>query len=210
MSTPDELADFVNTALARGVPREQIEAALRKAGWTTAQTRAALASFAESDFSIPVPRPRPYVDARDAFLYLVLFSTLYTSAYYLGSLLFDIINAAFPDPADRAELMTHRRISIRWSISWLIVAFPVFLYMSRLVSRDLAADPNKRNSKVRRWLTYITLFIAAGALIGDVVTLVYNGLAGEITTRFLLKVLVVALIAGTAFWYYLTDIRRDE
>lgn len=210
MSTPDELADFVNTALARGVPREQIEAALRKAGWTTAQTRAALASFAESDFSIPVPRPRPYVDARDAFLYLVLFSTLYTSAYYLGSLLFDIINASFPDPADRAELMTHRRISIRWSISWLIVAFPVFLYMSRLVSRDLAADPNTRNSKVRRWLTYITLFIAAGALIGDVVTLVYNGLAGELTTRFLLKVLVVALIAGTAFWYYLTDIRRDE
>lgn len=210
MSTPDELADFVNTALARGVPREQIEAALRQAGWTTAQTRAALASFAESDFSIPVPRPRPYVDARDAFLYLVLFSTLYTSAYYLGSLLFDIINASFPDPADRAELMTHRRISIRWSISWLIVAFPVFLYMSRLVSRDLAADPNTRNSKVRRWLTYITLFIAAGALIGDVVTLVYNGLAGELTTRFLLKVLVVALIAGTAFWYYLTDIRRDE
>lgn len=210
MSPPDELADFVKAALERGVSRDEIDAALRKAGWTTAQTRAALAGFAESDFSIPVPRPRPYVDAREAFLYLVLFLTLYTSAYYLGSLLFDIINAAFPDPADRAELITHRRISIRWAISWLIVAFPVFLYMSRLVSRDLAADPNKRHSKVRRWLTYITLFIAAGALIGDVVTLVYNGLGGEITTRFLLKVLVVALIAGTVFWYYRTDIRRDE
>jgi hypothetical protein len=209
-ATPDELTDFVKAALARGVPREEIEAALRKAGWTTDQTRAALASFAESDFPIPVPRPRPYLDAREAFVYLVLFSTLYMSAYYLGDLLFDIINAAFPDPADRGDVMTYRHISMRWSISWLIVAFPTFFYMSRLVGREIAADPNKRHSKVRRWLTYVTLFIASSAIIGDVVALVYNLLGGEITVRFLLKVLVVAFIAGSAFWYYLTDIRREE
>ena len=99
---------------------------------------------------------------------------------------------------------------MRWSIASLIVAFPVFLYTSWLIVRDLAADPNKRHSKVRRWLTYLTLFVAATVLIGDVITLVYNLLGGEITTRFLLKVLVVAFIAGTVFWYYLSDIRREE
>ena len=41
-------------------------------------------------------------------------------------------------------------------------------------------------------------------------TLVYNLLGGEITTRFLLKVLIVAFIAGSVFWYYLTDVRREE
>lgn len=209
-TTPDELTEFVKAALARAVPRGEIEAALRSAGWTVDQTRSALAGFADSEFPIPVPRPRPYLDAREAFLYLILFSTLYMSAYHLGDLLFDIINAAFPDPADRVELMAYRRVSMRWSISWLIVAFPVFLYMSRLVGRDIAADPNKRHSKVRRWLTYLTLFIASGAIIGDVVALVYNLLGGEITVRFLLKVLVVAFIAGSVFWYYLTDIRREE
>jgi hypothetical protein len=209
-TTPDELTDFVRAALARGVPREQIDAALRSAGWTVDQARIALAGFAESDFPVPVPRPRPYLDARDAFMYLVLFSTLYMSAYHLGALLFAIINAAFPDPAERPELMAYRRISMRWSISWLIVAFPVFLYMSRLAGREIASDPGKRHSKVRRWLTYLTLFIAACAIIGDGVTLVYNLLGGEITTRFLLKVLVVAGIAGPAFWYYLTDVRREE
>ena len=209
-TTPDDLTDFVRTALGRGVPRTEIDAALRKAGWTLDQTRSALAGFADSDFPIPVPKPRPYLDARDAFLYLVLFSTLYTSAYYLGSLLFDIINAAFPDPAERGESLAYRRTSMRWSISWLIVAFPVFLYVSRLVGREIAGDPSKRRSKVRRWLTYVTLFIASSAIIGDVATLVYNLLGGEITVRFLLKVLVVAFIAGSAFWYYLTDIRREE
>ena len=209
-ATPDELTSFVRAALAKGLPREKIEAALRQAGWTIDQTRSALAGFADSDFPIPVPRPRPYLDARDAFVYLVLFSMLYVSAYHLCALLFDIINATLPDSAERSELMRYRRNSMRWSIASLVVGFPVFAYMSWLVGRDIAADPNKRHSKVRRWLTYITLFVAAGVIVGDGVTLVYNLLGGEMTARFLLKVLVVAFIAGSVFWYYLTDIRREE
>ena len=129
--------------------------------------------------------PRPYLDARDAFMYLVLFSTLYWSAYHLGSLLFDIINVTFPDPAtDQVAFLPYARSAMRWSISSLIVAFPVFLYMSWLVARDIAADPNKRHSKVRRWLTYLTLFFASSLIIGDVITLLYNLLGGEITIRF--------------------------
>src|SRR5688572_2114737 len=170
---PNELSEFVKSALARGLPRPDIEAALRDAGWTVEQTRSALAGFSDADFPIPIPRPRPYLDAREAFLYLVLFAMLYWSAYHLGSLLFDIINMAFPDPAgERSELMTYARREMRWSISSLIVAFPIFLYMSWLVGRDISADPNKRHSKVRRWLTYLTLFVSGTALIGDVITLV--------------------------------------
>jgi hypothetical protein len=210
-STPDELTEFVKAALARGVPRTEIDAVLQNAGWTFDQTRAALAGFADADFPIPVPRPRPYLDAREAFLYLVLFSTLYWSTYHLGSLLFDIINVTLPDPAsDRSAALPYVRSSMRWSISSLIVAFPVFLYMSWLVARDIAADPNKRHSRVRRWLTYMTLFFASSLIIGDFITLLYSLLGGEITIRFLLKSLVVACIAGSVFWYYLTDIRREE
>src|SRR5262245_7163214 len=209
MSTvPDELTDFVKNALVRGVSRGEIESALRGAGWTTDQTRTALAGFADTAFPIPIPRPRPYLDAREAFMYLVLFTTMYWSAIHLGMLLFNIIDAALPDPATREVAATYARSAIRWSISSLIVAFPVFLYMSWLVGRDIAADPNKRSSKVRRWLTYLTLFLAATILIGDVITLVYNLLSGEITMRFLLKALVVAFIAGAVFWYYLTEVRE--
>ncbi len=63
---------------------------------------------------------------------------------------------------------------------------------------------------MRRWLTCLTLFIAVGALIGDLTTLVHNVLAGELTTRILLKILVVILIAGSVFGYYLTDLRKEE
>ncbi len=208
-NTPDELSEFVKAALSRGIPRDEIDRVLRQAGWTIDQTRTALAEYADADFPIPVPKPRPYLDARDAFVYLVLFSTLYWSAFHLGSLLFDFINLAFPDPAtDGGQMMPYIRSSIRWSVSSLIVSFPVFLYMSRIVARDLAADPNKRHSKVRRWLTYLTLFFASGIIIGDVITLVYSVLSGELTVRFILKALVVAFIAGAVFWYYLTSLEE--
>jgi uncharacterized membrane protein YraQ (UPF0718 family) len=67
-----------------------------------------------------------------------------------------------------------------------------------------------RLSPVRRWLTYLTLFLASTALVCDTITLVYHLLGGEITLRFLLKVLVVAAIAGAIFGYYLSDLRRGE
>jgi hypothetical protein len=47
-------------------------------------------------------------------------------------------------------------------------------------------------------------------LIGDVTTLVYSLLGGELTTRFVLKVLVVGAIAGTILWFYVSDLRVDE
>lgn len=208
MAVAEELSAFVKEALVRGLKPAQIEDALLRAGWTHEQVRAALAGFAQFDFPIPVPRPKPYLSAREAFLYLVQFTTLYISAYYLGNLFFQIIDRTFPDPVDLPG--EYVRQAIRWSVSSVVVAFPLFLYVSWVTTRAIQADPNKRGSKVRRWLTYLTLFNAASFLIGDFITLVYNLLGGELTVRFGLKVLTIAVIAGTIFWYYLSDLRLDE
>jgi hypothetical protein len=212
MAASDDLIEFVRDALGRGLPRVQIVEVLQRAGWTSEQTKAALASYADVEFPIPVPRARPYLSAREAFLYLVLFGTLYSTCFYLGDLVFDIINRMFPDPAAQrfAGFDEYFRESMRWSLAALIVSFPVFLYMSWLTASAIRQDPSKRGSNVRRWLTYLTLFVAATALIGDVTTLVYNVLGGELTVRFVLKIGTVAAIAGTAFTYYLRDLRRDE
>jgi hypothetical protein len=91
-----------------------------------------------------------------------------------------------------------------------LIAFPVFLWMARIVARQVVSDPLARLSPVRRWLTYLTLFLAATAIIGDLITLVYNLLAGELNVRFLLKVLVVGAVSGAIFSYYLADLRRGE
>jgi hypothetical protein len=205
-----DLQQFVRDALAKGVARPEIEVALVNAGWPAEQIRDAVNAYADIDFPLPVPRPRPYLSAREAFLYLLLFTTLYVAAWHLGSLLFELINRAFPDPTDSTYAVARIGDSIRWSTASVIIAFPMFLYVARHLQRDLARSPVKRLSAVRRWLTYLTMFIAAAVLIGDMITLVYNALGGELTVRFVLKVLVAAVIAGTIFGYYLHDLRRDE
>ena len=205
-----DLELFVREALAAGQARPAIRAALAQAGWPPEQVHDALDAYADVAFPVPVPKPRPYLSAREAFLYLVLFATLYVSAYHLGSLLFDLLDRALPDPADTQYAFAGPGASMRWSVASLVVAFPVFLFVARLLGRELARNPVKRLSAVRRWLTYITLFLAAGIVIGDLIAAVYNVLGGELTLRFALKVLVVGAIAGTVFAYYLLDLRREE
>jgi len=202
-----ELEQFVRDALALGTSRQRIESVLVEAGWAPEQVSSALAAYAEVDFAVPVPRPRPHLSARDAFVYLVLFTTLYISAYHFGRLLFYLINRAFPDPADRYLMLGS---GIRWSVASILIAFPLFLVMSSRIARSLRKQPVKRLSAVRRWLTYLTLFLTAVILIGDLITLVYQVLGGSLTVRFVLKVLVVGSIAAAVFGYYLWDLRRDE
>jgi hypothetical protein len=209
MAISAELQGFVREALGRGVPRTQVEHALAQAGWESDQIRGALAGFAEIEFPVPVPRPAPYLSAREAFIYVVLFSTLYISAFNLGTLLFDFIDRLFPDPAVR-NYEAYLRESIRWSVSSLIVAFPIFLSVARVVNRSIRTDSRKRSSQIRYQLTYVTLFIAGSCLLGDVIGLVYYFLGGALTVRFILKVLTIAAITAPVFVYYLADLRRDE
>jgi hypothetical protein len=210
MAVNEDLTKFIREALNRGLPRDEIRGVLSQADWSDEEVQAALRSFAAVSFPIAVPRRRPSLSAREAFEYLVLFGTLYLSAYSLGSLLFQFINLAFPDPLWSQNRIDAIPETIRWSIASLVVATPVFLYAARTISRAIALSPLKRTSPVRRWLTYLTLAITSGILIGASTGLVYNLLSGEVTARFLLKVLTTGSISSTAFIYYLSDLRRDE
>ena len=92
----------------------------------------------------------------------------------------------------------------------MLVAFPLFLFMDHLTTAEAHRNPGQRISPIRRWLTYLTLFVAATALVSDLITLTLTFLEGEITLRFFLKVIVVAVLAGSAFTHYLLQLRRDE
>lgn len=204
------LDSFVREALTRGAGRDAVVDALAQAGWPKEQIEDALSRYSDVAFVIPVPRPRPTLSARDAFLYLVLFTSLYVAAWQFGSLLFDLVNLAFPDPADLDYKVQRRGQSMRWATASVVIAFPLFAFVAHKLSRELARNPVKRLSPVRRWLTYMTLFLAAAILVGDLVTLVYNVLGGELSIRFLLKVLIAGTIASAIFAFYLLDLRREE
>lgn len=142
---------------------------------------------------------------RDIFLHLLSIISLYVAVGSFISLVFSYINVGIPDPLDHASGIYD---SIRWSIAILIIVFPVYGWSVWFLNRGYKASPEKREMKSRRWLIYLTLFLAALIIIGDLVTLVYYLLRGEFTSRFLLKVLTVFLVSGAVFVYYLWEVRR--
>ncbi|WP_212524920.1 DUF5671 domain-containing protein [Actibacterium sp. MT2.3-13A] len=200
MRPADQLAHFVAEALKAGRTRAEISAALHEAGWTGTEVAGALDAWAESAFSPPVPRPRPYVSAREAFLYALMFLALAMTAWNITTLGFELIELWLPDVTDRFS--RYNAQSVRWSISVLVVFFPLFLVMNARAQRAAHADPGQRRSAVRKWFGYITLFLAAIALLGDLIAVIYALLSGDLTARFLAKAALVALTAGLIFLYF--------
>ncbi len=205
----EELGRFVREALSRGASRDEIREALADASWRQAEIDKALGAWVDREFVAPIPRPRPYLGAREAFLYLVMFAALYTAAISFGNVMFVLINRAFADIAFTPPAAASAEM-LRWGLAYLVISFPAFLLIQRLVRRTLRTDQELRSSRIRKWLTYLTLFVSAGVLAGDLIALVFFGLGGELAVRFLLKVGVVAAIAGSVFGYYFWDLRQDD
>ena len=203
----NELYTFVKESLGKGMDRAAIHAALAQAGWQEEEIKNALSAFAEVQFPIPVPKPKPYLQAREAFLYLVSFITLYITAFSFGVLVFAFIDKLLPDPLQFRGFFPR---GLTTSLASLIVAFPLYLFMMRQLGKAAARDPERRQSKVGKWLTYITLVIAAGIIIGDLIAVLSNLLGGELTIRFVLKAFTILAITGSIFGYYLWSLQKEE
>ena len=115
-----------------------------------------------------------------------------------------------PDAVEKEYAYRGAVEAIRNGIAGLVIAFPIFLFVSTLIGRAVAREPEKRGSGVRKWLTYVTLFVAALVIIGDLTFLLQRLLSGELPARVLWKTLVVLAIAGTVFGHYLADLRGEE
>jgi hypothetical protein len=149
----------------------------------------------------------PKATPKDFFLHLITFILLYVSVVSFIVLLFQYINLAFPNPLAGAYELIATRSAIRWAVSALVVVFPLFMWLSWFLNKQYGKNPEKRKLKPRRWLIYLTLFVAALVIIGDLGTLVYNLLGGDYAGAFILRVLTVLFTAGLVFWYYLWDVR---
>ncbi|MGC9605480.1 MAG: DUF5671 domain-containing protein [Minisyncoccia bacterium] len=136
---------------------------------------------------------------KDFFLHLGATIALYTSAVALINLCFSVINYYNPDVL--AGYFSSN--SIAWPVSMLVVLVPVLYVIEWFIGRDLARMPEKKDLWIRRWRIYLTLFLGGATVVGDLVVLINWYLNGEITDRFVYKILVVLVVAGVIFAYYL-------
>ncbi|MEK7635412.1 MAG: DUF5671 domain-containing protein [Patescibacteria group bacterium] len=145
--------------------------------------------------------------AKDFFLHLGAIVGLYTVTISFINLLFKVINKAFPEVTSNIYSWGGGS-EISLPIATLIIFFPIFVFLSQMVHKIYIENPAKKDLAIRKWLTYITLFVAGIALAADLVTVLYKFLDGQdLTAAFLLKALTVLLVAGIIFWFYIQDIR---
>lgn len=204
LKIPESLSEFINNARARGKSEEQIKNMLLSSGWEESVVMAALQPLDE--LTPPMP-PAPKSTGREIFFYLLQFFTLGTAAISLGGVIFSLINHYFSD-----EILPtyYNTPPVTSALASLMVALPVFVGVSWKLIKDTREGRASVRSGIRRVLTYLALFLASATVIGDIIALVYRFLAGEVDSRFLLKVATILLIGGWIIWYYYVTVKCDE
>lgn len=142
---------------------------------------------------------------KDFFLWASAVIALYLSVVSFITLLFEYINYVFPDP--NAYYGDPYSSSMRFAMAALIVLVPATLVFLRLIRGSILAEAGKAGIWVRRWALQLTIFVMTFTILVDLITLVNYFLNGEVTTRFILKVAVVLMVAGFVFLHFLADLK---
>ncbi|MEK7658793.1 MAG: DUF5671 domain-containing protein [Patescibacteria group bacterium] len=146
---------------------------------------------------------------RDLFLHLLAIVTLYWSSITFVTLLWQFINYFLPDVLTDIYMYQAKFELMRFAVSSLFIVFPLFILVSWFLNKIYRKEAIVRESKIRKWLLYFTLFVAALIVVGDLVSVINSLLGGETTLKFILKAFSVLLVAGFVFGYYLDDVRRE-
>lgn len=144
--------------------------------------------------------------AKNFALQLGAVATLYIVVISLINLLFSVITVAFPDSVNGPWETTSASSSIRISIAFLIVFFPTYITLTRILN-TIRRKEQGTYLTLTKWVLYLSLLVGGGVLLGDLVAILIQFLNGEITIRFILKAITVFLVVGTAFAYYVADVR---
>ena len=140
-------------------------------------------------------------------MHVAILVTLYVSVVSVITLLVQTINAAFPDALDGYYSYQGYTSGLRFAVASLIIIFPVFLFLSWWNHRQIVIKPELKDLAIRKWFNYLTLFLAGGTIVGDLIAFLNSFLGGEITTRFVLKVLAILLVIGFVFIYHIYELR---
>lgn len=150
---------------------------------------------------------KPKTTPKDFFLWAGAMIAFYWSVIATIFLIFNYIDYTFPNAL--ASLPDDPYASgISNEMASIIVLLPVYMLLVRFIRRDAMRDPSRNEIWVRRWMLILTLFVAGVAIAIDLITLLTTFLNGEeLTTSFLLKVLVIFLVAAGVFMHFIADLR---
>jgi len=209
----NQLASYVQGRLQAGIAKAHIKEELQAVGWSEDEAEGA---YRDGLVAMGIPMPsevdRPTLarqsSAVDVVINFFSFILLGIVAYGLGSLFFSVIDKSFPDPLVQRSWFSDQ--AIHHAIASLVIAFPAYVVAMRFWFRRFQADEGRTESGLTKWLTYIVLLIASITIVGDLITVLYTLLQGEITARFLLKAVTLLVLAGLVSGFYYLERKKIQ
>lgn len=147
--------------------------------------------------------------AKFVFFYALSLVSLVFTAISIGTIIFQIVNKSISDELSLAP-GDFSQSAMKFAISAIIVAAPVYFIIMRLINQSVCCGLLDKDSGIRKWLTYFILLVSSVVMGGWLFAAINNFLDGELTLKFILKLLTAVLISAMIFSYYLYDIKRIE
>jgi len=145
--------------------------------------------------------------AKFAFLYLLSLVSLVFVSTAVGTVIFQIINKFITDPIHTEAFQQE---ALKFAVASLVIASPIYFVTARYINQSLVSGKLELQAAIRRWLTYLILFIVSVVMIGWLIGTIASYMNGDLTAKFGLKALASLLIAGVIGGYYWYDIRREK
>lgn len=147
------------------------------------------------------------------FLCLGTLITLVTSVVSFLNLVFNTLDKQFPDVLNSTYqygYSTYDFESIRIALATLIIFFPIFIVVSYFWRKMMIKEMSHIDEIIKKWVIYIILFLSAIVVAVDLVTLVKYFVSGEITNRFIYKVITTLVVVIIIGFYYILLLRSKK
>ena len=143
------------------------------------------------------------------FLSAGVLVSLIASVTSFLNLAFEILNKKFPDVLNAVYSYgydSYQFDAARSALATLIIVFPVFLIITYFWKKSFKNNAGDYDVILKKWLVYIILFLSCAIVMVDLIVLVRYFVSGEITMRFIWKVLVAAFGAKMVLYYFLPEV----
>ncbi len=147
------------------------------------------------------------------FLSLGVIISLITSVTAFLNLAFATLDFKFPDVLNSTYQYGYNSFNFdatRSYIAILIIFLPICMVLMYYYKRVVRAGLGKTEEIIRKWSSYLIVFLAIVVAAIDLVTLVQYFVGGEITTRFILKVLATLVAAKWSGLYFYFDLHESK
>ncbi len=205
-----DLRTSVARALEQGVSRSAVRELVSKAGWTPEEINEVMETFVESDAPVAIPRREPVRFAKESYLYIMQVISYTTVAVSFLILWFQYINQWLPEGDVYGYQATSVREFIRVGMSMFIVAMPVLLSISWVISKHEHQITDGKQNAVKQGSLYLGSLVASIAAAITLMVTIFAGLNGEATGRFLLKVLAILIVCGVTGYLAWRELRFER